>query len=119
MNNRVEPIVKCKNLICNRCGKIAKENKNKGDHCGTFFDEVKQGMFCSGTIIKAPKIKTYHCDWGNGTLILDEKHFIEYLCKSEMIFTDKDIRNEPQELTIEVQYSYTQEELDNLPEFDY
>lgn len=41
-----------KKLLCNRCGKPAHQGKQTGDHCGQFFDEVKKGMFCSGSIIE-------------------------------------------------------------------
>lgn len=41
-----------KELICNRCGKPAKDEKGAGDHCGQFFDPEKGGMFCSGSIIE-------------------------------------------------------------------
>lgn len=39
------------NLVCDRCGKTAKEGKAIGDHCGQYFDEINKGMFCGGKIV--------------------------------------------------------------------
>jgi hypothetical protein len=64
------------------------------------------------------KIKTYTLNWGDGNLILDEQSFIEYITKGA-IFDDEDIKREAQEVTVTIEYKYTQEELEALPEFDF
>lgn len=64
------------------------------------------------------KIKTYTLNWGDGNLILDEEGFIEYITKG-VIFDDEDIKKEPQEVTVTIEYKFTQVELDALPEFDF
>ena len=64
------------------------------------------------------KIKTYTLNWGCGDLILNEPSMVEYLTKG-VLFSDDDIREEPQEIKITIEYKYTQEELDNLPEFNF
>lgn len=39
-----------KQLICNRCGKIAKTGKSVGDRCSHFNDTRNEGVFCTGLI---------------------------------------------------------------------
>jgi len=73
---------------------------------------------CSVTGKLRKNIKTYTLNWGDGDLTLDDLGLKDYLM-SESIFSDEDIKAEPQELTVTIAFKYTEAELRALPEFDF